>query len=65
MDPIGELTGLVVVASRRELCLVRNVSAGGLLAHVYSALRPGQEVAVELKSHQQIAGRVGVMEAVG
>jgi len=50
--------GTLIVGGRRELCLVRNISAGGLMAHVYSTLRTGQEVAVELKTNQQLPGRI-------
>lgn len=50
--------GTVVVDGRRELCLIRNISAGGVMAHVYSQLMPGQRVAVELKTSQPVAGRV-------
>ena len=50
--------GTLIVGRRRELCLVRNISAGGLMAHVYSPLRPGQRVEVELRSNQPIGGRV-------
>ncbi len=41
-----------------ELCLIRNISAGGVKAHVYSTLAAGDPVAVELKSNQRIAGKV-------
>lgn len=50
--------GVLVVEGRRELCLIRNVSAGGLKAHVYSAVAVGQSVAIEFKSNEQTAGRV-------
>ena len=50
--------GTVVVDGRRELCLIRNISAGGVLAHVYSQLMPGQQVTVELKTSQPVTGRV-------
>ena len=50
--------GVLVIDGRRELCLIRNISAGGLMAHVYSALKPGQRVTVELKTHDAIAGRI-------
>jgi len=50
--------GTLVVEGRRELCLIRDISAGGLMAHVYSPLAPGQPLTVELKSSQLIAGRV-------
>lgn len=50
--------GILVMDGRRELCLIRNISAGGVMAHLYSNVQPGQRVSVELKSHQQIDGRV-------
>src|SRR5258708_6129900 len=50
--------GTLVLNGRRELCLIRNISAGGLMAHVYSMVMPGQIVSVELKTNQQISGRV-------
>jgi hypothetical protein len=50
--------GTLVVDGRRELCLIRNVSAGGLMAHVYSCLDPGRRVTVELKTGQPVTGRV-------
>ena len=50
--------GAVVVDDRRELCLVRNISAGGLMAIVYSEFEQGQRIAVELKTNHQIPGAV-------
>lgn len=50
--------GVLVVDGRRELCLIRNISAGGLMAHVYSPVKVGQRVTVELKTHEPIGGRV-------
>lgn len=50
--------GTIVVEGRRELCLIRNISAGGVLAHVYSQLLPGQHVSIELKTSQPVTGRV-------
>jgi len=50
--------GTLIVGGRRELCLIRNISAGGLMAHVYSRLVPGARVEVELKTRQPVAGRV-------
>lgn len=50
--------GVLVLEGRRELCLIRNVSAGGLMAHVYSPVKVGQQVTVELKTHEAIPGRV-------
>lgn len=50
--------GCLVVEGRRELCLFRSISAGGLKAHAYSPLDEGQRVSVELKTDQQIDGHV-------
>lgn len=50
--------GTLIVDGRKELCLVRNISGGGLMAHVYSTLENGQAVAVELKANHPIPGRV-------
>ncbi len=50
--------GVLVVEGRRELCLIRNISAGGLMAHVYSPMRIDQCVTVELKTHEAIPGRI-------
>jgi hypothetical protein len=50
--------GTLVVNGRRELCLIRNISAGGLMAHVYSPMAPGERVMVELKTNQAVPGRV-------
>ena len=33
--------GSIVVEDRRELCLIKNVSAGGMLIRAYSAMIPG------------------------
>ncbi len=50
--------GTLIAGGRRELCLIRNISAGGLMAHVYSPLTPGQRVTVELKTNLLVAGRI-------
>jgi hypothetical protein len=50
--------GTLIVDGRRELCLIRNISAGGLMAHVYSKLSEGARVTVELKTHQPVTGEV-------
>jgi hypothetical protein len=50
--------GVLVGPGGRELSLIRNISAGGLMAHVYSRHEEGERVAIELKGSQQIYGRV-------
>ena len=54
--------GTLIVDGRRELCLIRNISAGGLMAHVYSQLAVGKELSVELKTNHRIAGKVAWIE---
>jgi hypothetical protein len=48
----------IVADDRRELCLVKNISAGGALIRAYCSLEPEAEVQVELKEGQPIAGKV-------
>ena len=55
--------GTIIVDGARELCLVRNISSMGLMLHVYSSLAEGQRVFVELKTGQQLGGRVQWMDA--
>ncbi len=50
--------GTLVLGSKRELCLIRNISAGGMMAHVYSPVELDQEVSIALKSHQLLRGRI-------
>jgi PilZ domain len=45
-------------ANGEELCLVRNISAGGLMAHIYSELGIGDAAVAEFKSGHAIAGRI-------
>jgi hypothetical protein len=50
--------GALIAESGRELCLIRNISAGGVLAHIYSHRVAGERVSIELKSNQRIPGEV-------
>jgi len=50
--------GTVHVDGRRELCLIRNISAGGLMAIVYSRFEAGDRIQIELKTNHLIAGTV-------
>jgi hypothetical protein len=50
--------GALIGPGGRELCLIRNISAGGLMAHVYSHHALGSRVAIELKSNQPVPGIV-------
>jgi PilZ domain len=48
--------GSLMIGERRELCLIRNISAGGMLVRVYSEVVPGTRLSVELKQGEPIAG---------
>ena len=50
--------GALIVDDRRELCLIRNVSAGGMMIRAYSGIAEGIEVAVELKHGDPVRGIV-------
>lgn len=50
--------GSIVVGDRRELCLIKNISAGGMMIRAYCALEPNSRVSVELKRGEQIQGKV-------
>jgi hypothetical protein len=48
--------GSLSIGDRRELCLIRNVSAGGMLIRAYCPIAPGTRVAIELKQGEPIGG---------
>ena len=50
--------GSLNVDDRRELCLIKNVSSGGMLIRAYGLLKKGQAVAIELKQGEIIEARV-------
>ena len=50
--------GILVVGRGRELCLLRNMSASGLMVHTDSRFSEGQRLAVELRAENPIAGTV-------
>ena len=50
--------GTVMVNDRRELCLIKNISAGGMMIRPYCKLAIGDLVSVELKRGEQIAGSI-------
>jgi hypothetical protein len=43
---------------RRELCLIKNISAGGMMIRAYCDLEPGRKLTVELKCGQPVSGTV-------
>lgn len=50
--------GSIVVENRRELCLIKNISAGGMMVRIYCPVAGGTPLTVELKSGQPIRGQV-------
>jgi hypothetical protein len=50
--------GSILVENRRELCLIKNISAGGMMIRLYCSIADGTAVTVELKSGQPINGRI-------
>ena len=51
--------GSILVENRRELCLIKNISAGGMMVRLYCSVAEGTPVTVELKSGQPIRGKIG------
>lgn len=54
--------GAMLVDGRRELCLIRNVSAGGMMIRAYSSIPCGAQIFVELKQSEPVAGVVQWVE---
>jgi len=48
--------GSLFIDNRRELCLIKNISCGGMMVRAYSEMAEGTPVLVELKSGEPIAG---------
>jgi hypothetical protein len=48
--------GALIINGRRELCLIKNVSAGGMLIRAYSAIAEGARLSVELKQDEPVDG---------
>lgn len=54
--------GTVEHDGRRDLCMIRSISDGGLMLHVYAPIKAGQSVVVELKCSHRLAGTIGWVE---
>ena len=50
--------GSLIAGGRRELCLVKNISAGGALIRPYCDLKPDEDVHIELREGQAVAGKI-------
>lgn len=50
--------GSLIIGGDRQLCLIKNISAGGMLIRAYSLLGAGTRLSVELKQGQIVEGSV-------
>lgn len=50
--------GSVTIDDRRELCLIKNISAGGMMVRAYCPMHEGMTLVVELKCGSTINGHV-------
>jgi len=50
--------GSMSIGERRELCLIKNICAGGMMVRAYCSLSEGTRLAIELKCGQPISGTV-------
>jgi hypothetical protein len=48
--------GAMTIDGRRELCLIRNISAGGMMISPYSPIAVGTRLSVELKQGDTVEG---------
>lgn len=49
--------GALTIGGRRELCLIKNISAGGMLIRVYSDVAIGTKLSIELKQGETVTGQ--------
>lgn len=54
--------GSMIIGDRRELCLIKNISAGGMLIRAYCAISQGSRISVELKCGEPVSGTVRWIE---
>jgi hypothetical protein len=50
--------GSLSIGERRELCLIKNISAGGMMVRCYCPIPEGTRISVELKCGQPLSGSV-------
>jgi hypothetical protein len=50
--------GKLITSAGQELCLIRNISSGGLMAHVYSPKTTDEHVEIELKAGKTVTGKI-------
>lgn len=54
--------GALTIEGRRELCLIKNISSGGMSIRPYCALATGTAVVIELKTGMSVPGTVAWTE---
>jgi hypothetical protein len=50
--------GALTIGDRRELCLIRNISAGGMMIRPYSPIAIGTRLSIEFKQGDAVSGIV-------
>ncbi|MEO8548070.1 MAG: PilZ domain-containing protein [Sphingomicrobium sp.] len=48
--------GSMIIGERRELCLIKNISSGGMLIRAYCTIEPGTSLSIELKCGESVDG---------
>jgi hypothetical protein len=48
--------GSMMIGERRELCLIKNISAGGMMIKAYCRIEAGTRIAIELKHGEAVSG---------
>lgn len=48
--------GSLMIGERRELCLIKNISSGGMLIRAYCSIEPGTSLSIELKCGESVDG---------
>ena len=54
--------GSLKIGERRELCLIKNISAGGMLIRAYCTIATGTRLSVELKCGESVDGSASWVE---
>jgi hypothetical protein len=54
--------GAMTVGGTRELCLIRNISGGGMMIRAYSPIAVGSRLSIELKQGDPVSGIVQWIE---
>ena len=49
--------GSITIGGSRELCLIKNISAGGMMIRAYCPIPVGTPLSIELKSGQPVTGQ--------